>query len=138
MAKKLLGDRNVGDKLYVAGSIITDEEAASVGFDASDVADVNDSAAPVQQNGAAPAKDEHAEIDSAEKKEGEQSSSSGANEQAGGNADGSANTGSEGGASSSEAQPQKRKLTEQDLIDNPELAAKGLKVGDEVDAIVQQ
>lgn len=138
MAKKLLGDRIVGDKTFTLGQVITDDEAAAMGFDAGDVADVSDNAAPVQQG--APAKaDEHAELDSAEKKEGEQSSSSGASgEQASADAHGGQSTGSEGGASSSEAAPQKRTLTEQDLVDNPELAAKGFKVGDEVDAVVQQ
>ena len=40
MSKKLLGTRYVGDAEYLAGCILTDEEAAATGLPASDFAEV--------------------------------------------------------------------------------------------------
>ena len=42
MSKKLLGNRTVGDKEYLLGQVISDEEATAVGFDASDVSNASD------------------------------------------------------------------------------------------------
>lgn len=140
MAKKLLGERQIGDVVYEKGQILSDEDFAKSGLSESDVQTVNTSAsasAPAQETAAAPA-DKDAEVDAQasanteEKKEGEQSAPSGSeasteNASAGGSG--------EGGASSSEtAQPEtvEHVLTEQDLADNPELAAQGHKVGDTV------
>lgn len=136
MSKKLLGERQIGEVVYTAGQIISDEDFAKSGLSESDVQNVSETAAaaPAQETVAAPA-DADAEVDAqaAEKKEGEQSS------QAGSEADASAG-GSEGGASSSEgagtgeaeAETVEHTLTEQDLADNPDLAEKGHKVGDVV------
>lgn len=133
MAKKLLGERQIGDAVYTAGQIISDEVFAKSGLKESDVVTVNAAspeAAVAQATPVAPV-DKDAAIDAQastetveEKKEVEQSSQVGAN-----------STGSEGGASASETASTdlsvEHVLTEQDLIDNPE-ATKGLKVGDTV------
>lgn len=130
MSKKLLGERQIGDVVYTAGQIITDEEFAKSGLNASDVVNSGDAATAVaaaQETPAAPV-DTDAALDTSaggsEKNEVEQSSQAGS-------------TSSEGGASASDAAKEGEELsiehvlTEQDLIDNPEQTA-GLKVGDTV------
>lgn len=134
MAKKLLGERQIGDVVYNAGQILTDEDFAKSGLQESDVRIVNEAAdAPVaaQETAAAPA-DKDAEVDaqaSSEKKEEEQSSQAGSEAAA-------SDAGSESGASSTEGttvdETVEHVLTEQDLIDNPALVEQGLKAGDTV------
>lgn len=138
MAKKLLGERQIGEKVYEAGTILTDEDFAASGLKDSDVVNVaGQASAPAAQETAAAPKDADADLDAQasggnadeQKKEGEQSSSTGADSSA---------AGGEGGASSSgdtatgEEPTVEHILTEQDLIDNADLAAQGLTVGSTV------
>ena len=50
MSKKLLGERQIGEKVYEAGTIFSDEEAAATGLPATDFvgASTNDVSAPTQ------------------------------------------------------------------------------------------
>ena len=88
MSKKLLGERQVGDTIYSAGQIFTDEDAAATGLPASDFAEVK-AAAPAPTSKPAPvaAPDKDAEIDaqaSAEKNSPEQSEQAGSSAGEGG------------------------------------------------------
>lgn len=128
MAKKLLGERQIGDAVYTAGQILSDEEFAKSGLTESDVATVaaptTAAAAPVE-TAAAPA-DKDAELDTSSKQTEQEST------QAGGSNDAASGA---GGAASAETQEGgeeltiEKVLTEQDLTDNPELTARGLAVG---------
>ena len=125
MAKKLLGERIVGDVEYKAGTIMTDDEATATGLPATDFADVKEGGngleVGVKATPAAP-KDAGAVVDAqaSEKNDGEASTS-------GGNT-----TDGQGGASADAAQTKEHVLTEQDFTEHPELTEKGLKVGDTV------
>ena len=125
MSKKLLGERQIGDVVYTAGQIISDDEFAASGLLAVDVVNVSETAAgPVvaQETVVAPA-DVHADLDTQTKQEGQQSSPAGSD------------ASSESGAVSTTATPSAEELTlehvltEQDLTDNPHLAAEGHTVG---------
>jgi hypothetical protein len=124
MAKKLLGDRTVGDVEYRGSTVMTDDEATATGLPATDFADIKSPAAAAQAKPTPEAKpDAGAMIDAAAtgKKNGtEQSASSGTD------------TGNQGGASADAAQTKEHVLTEQDFTEHPELKDKGLKVGDTV------
>lgn len=141
MAKKLLGERQIGDKVYNSGQIISDEEFVASGLSATDVAAVQGAvAAPVDEKTPEAQTDIDAEVDaqasgSSEAKQSGEQSASGGNEAAASEHNGA------GGASSDEAaktgegvEPEtvEHVLTEQDLADNPEFATQGLKVGSTV------
>ena len=141
MAKKLLGERQIGDIVYLKDSVITNEQFAASGLAATDVADVAEGAAPVAaaQETVAAKTDTDAEVDSqaggaastddASKQDEQQSTQTGSEAAA-------SDAGSASGAASTEGaetvETVDHTLTEQDLIDNPELATQGYKVGDVV------
>lgn len=108
MAKKLLGDRSIGDVEYKAGQIISDEEATANGFDTSDVKDCAE--APKEEEVAEKTADKDAELDSEEKKTDESAQS----------------------GTTDDGKTIPHILTDEDMAANPELAEQGLKVGDEV------
>lgn len=130
MAKKLLGERQLGEKVYTAGQILTEEEFAASGLSESDVTPVGDAPAPVaaQETAVAPA-DGDADVDTQEKNTAQESAPNGSEPEA-------PATGGEGGTDVVEDAPTvetvEHTLTEQDLIDNPELVAQGHKAGDVV------
>lgn len=136
MSKKLLGERQIGETVYEAGAIFSDEEAAATGLPVTDFANVTveAAAAPVKETAAAP-EDTDADVDvqsstQTEIKQGvEQSSPAGSEANA-------SDTSGEGGASASQTaetdETVEHVLTEQDLIDNPDLTTQGFKVGDTV------
>lgn len=128
MSKKLIGDRSIGDFDFVKDQVISDEEFAASGLEASDVVEVSEeaTAAPVEEATPVAPADEAAEIDAqapGEKNEQEQS------------APASSDAGDQGGASAIEGatdETVEHTLTEQDFIDHPELTEEGHNVGDVV------
>lgn len=132
MSKKLVGNRSVGDLDFVAGQVISDEEFAASGLEASDVVESGEApvvaTAPAEETPAAPV-DADAEIDAG--------ASAGANEQK--NDEKPSDTvegGDQGGASfalaseGDETPTVEYTLTEEDIAAHPDLTEKGHKAGD--------
>ena len=128
MSKKLIGDRSVGDIDFVKDQVISDEEFATSGLEASDVVETSEevAATPVDEATPVAPAEETAEIDAqapGEKNEQEQS------------APASSDAGDQGGASAIEGatdETVEHTLTEQDFIDHPEITSEGHNVGDVV------
>lgn len=133
MAKKLLGDRHIGDKSFSKDQIISDEDFATSGLSDADVVNVSQVAAPVADKETVDAPvdadsdlDAHATDDATKQQQGQSVSAGGASDDAAkGDTSGASTVAGEGDSKTIE-----HTLTEQDLIDDPKLAETGKKVGD--------
>lgn len=112
MAKKLLGDRFIGDATFEKDTVLSDEAFAASGLAEADVVNVPEADAVAAAETAAPAAsaDKEAELDSAAGK----------------------NDTSASGGSDADDTTIEHTLTDEDFVKNPALAEQGLKAGDKI------